>query len=134
MEMVQKETKMNFKSSGRKKIPALVEFFECVICNCKKSRYETNKCPCFSLDMNCAGLWNCKSCSNVYTNEDVETTEKDDDYENFDDDNWDDIIDDEEELLDNDDTWLGCEFLVKRDFLFVVKSNFLLLQRYSRFI
>ena len=46
---------------------------------------------------------NCKSCSNVYTDEGVETTEEDGGYENFDDDNWDDMIDDEEDLLDNDD-------------------------------
>ena len=45
----------------------------------------------------------CKSCSNVNTDEGVETTEEDGGYENFDDDNWDDMIDDEEDLLDNDE-------------------------------
>ena len=70
--------------------------------NCKKSRCETNKCPCFSLYMKCTDLCNCRSCSNVNTDKDAETTEEDD-YENFDDDDWDDMIDDEEDLLDNDD-------------------------------
>ena len=55
--------------------------------------------PMFFPRMKC----NCKSCSNVYTDEGVETTEEDGGYENFDDDNWDDMIDDEEDLLDNDD-------------------------------
>ena len=61
-----------------------------------------DKCPCFYLDMKCTDLCNCKSCSDVNTDEDAETTEEDD-YENFDDDYWDDMIDDEEDLLDNDD-------------------------------
>ena len=38
--------------------------------------------------MKCTDLCNCKSCSNVYTDEDVETTEGYDDYENFEDDDW----------------------------------------------
>ena len=53
------------------------------------------------LDKKCTVLYNCKSCSNVYTNEDVEAIE-DDDYENFHNDDWDDMIDDGEDLLDND--------------------------------
>ena len=52
------------------------------------------------LDMKCTALCNCKSCCNIYTDEDVKATE-DDDYENFRDDDWDDMIDDEEDLLDN---------------------------------
>ena len=100
MEMVGKETKINFKSIGRQK-PAPDEVLEFVICNCKKSRSETNKCLCFSLNMKCTDLCKCKSCSNVYTDEDVKTTEEDDENENFDDDNWDDMLEDEEDLLDN---------------------------------
>ena len=49
-------------------------------------------------------------------------------------DDWDDIIKDEEDLLDNDNIWLGSEFLVKRNFLFILKNNFFLWQRYSFFI
>ena len=84
--------------------------------------------------MKCTDLCNCKSCSDVNKDEDAETTEEDDDYENFDDDYWDDMTDDEEDLLDNNDIWLGSGFLVKRNFLFISKSNFALLQRYSCFI
>ena len=62
---------------------------------------QINECPCFSLNMNCTDLCNSKSCSNVNTDEDAETTE--DDYENFDDDDWDDMIDDKEDLLDNNE-------------------------------
>ena len=43
---------------------------------------------------------NCKNCSNIYTDQDIETTESNDDYENFDDEDLD-IIADEEDLLDN---------------------------------
>ena len=93
-----------------------------------------DKCPCFYLDMKCTDLCNCKSCSDVNKDEDAETTEEDDDYKNFDDDYWDDMTDDEEDLLDNNDIWLGSGFLVKRNFLFISKSNFALLQRYSCFI
>ena len=64
---------------------------------------QINECPCFSLNMNCTDLCNSKSCSNVNTDEDAETTE--DDYENFDDDDWDDMIDDKEDLLDNNETF-----------------------------
>ena len=53
--------------------------------------------------MNCTDLCNCKSFSNVYRDEDVETTEEEDDYENFDGDDWDDITDNEEDLLDDSD-------------------------------
>ena len=84
--------------------------------------------------MKCTDLCSCRTCSNVNTDEDAEATEEDDDYENFDDDDWDDMIDDEEDLLDNDDIWLGSEFLAKRNFLFILKSDFVLLQRYSCFI
>ena len=84
--------------------------------------------------MKCTDLCNCKSCSDVNKDEDAETTEEDDDYENFNDDYWDDMTDDEEDLLDNNDIWLGSGFLVKRNFLFISKSNFALLQRYSCFI
>ena len=49
-------------------------------------------------------------------------------------DDWDDIIKDEEDLLDNDNIWLGSEFLVKRNFLFILKNNFFLWQKYSFFI
>ena len=108
------------------------EVSEFVICNCKKSRCETNKCQCVSLDMKCTDLCSCRTCSNVNTDEDAEATEEDD-YENFDDDDWDDMID-EEDLLDNDDIWLGSEFLAKRNFLFILKSDLVLLQRYSCFI
>ena len=80
--------------------------------------------------MKCTDLCNCKSCSNVNTDEDVETTEEDDDYENFDDDDWDDSIDDEEDLLDNDHICIGSEFLVKRNFLFVLKSNRMIIMLY----
>ena len=105
MKMVGKETKINFKSSGQKKNKNSTtdEVLEFVICNCKKSRCEKNKCPCFSLDMNCTDLCNCKSCSSVYRDEDVETTEEEDDYENFDSDDWDDITDNEKYLLDDSD-------------------------------
>ena len=82
---------------------ALEKVLEFVTCYCKKSRCETNKCLCFSLNIKWTNLWNCKSCSNVYTDEDVEITEEDDDNENFDaDDDWDDMIDDEGNFLDND--------------------------------
>ena len=105
---------------------------EVVKSNCKKSRCEKNKFPSFSLYMKCTDLGNCKSCSNVYTDEDVETTEEDDDYNNFDnDDDWDHMTDDEEDLLDHDNMWLASGFLVNRNFLFILKSNFALLQRYS---
>ena len=40
-------------------------------------------------------------------------------------DDWNDIIKDEEDLLDNDNIWLGSEFLVKRNFLFILKNIFL---------
>ena len=53
--------------------------------------------------MNCTDLCNCKSCSSVYRDEDIETTEEEDDYENFDGDDWDDITDNEEDLLDDSD-------------------------------
>ena len=53
--------------------------------------------------MKCTDLCNCRSCSNVNTDEDGVTAEENDDYENFDDDDWDDMTDDEEDLLDNDD-------------------------------
>ena len=66
------------------KKPASDEVLEFVICNCKKSRCKTNKCPCFSLDMKCTDLCNCRSWI-VNTDEDVETTEEDD-FENFDND------------------------------------------------
>ena len=82
--------------------------------------------------MKCTDLCSCRTCSNVNTDEDAEATEEDD-YENFDDDDWDDMID-EEDLLDNDDIWLGSEFLAKRNFLFILKSDLVLLQRYSCFI
>ena len=94
---------------------------EFVICNCKKSRSERNKCPYFTLDMKCTDLCNCKSWSNVYTDEDVEATAEDNDYENFDDD-WDDMTDNEEDLLDNDNIWLGSGFLVKRNFCLYEKT------------
>ena len=135
MERVRKknEHKPQIKLTTKRPVP--VEVLEFVTCNCKKkSRCETNKCPCFSLDMKCTDLWSCESCSNTYTDQDVETTKEDDDYENVDDDDWDDMIDDEKYLLDNDDIWLGSEFLVKINFLFILKSNFALLQRYSCFI
>ena len=75
---------------------------EFVTCNCKKGKCETNKCPCYSLDMKCTDLCNCKSCSNITTDENIETIEEDDGYENFDDDDeWDEMIDDED-LSDND--------------------------------
>ena len=51
--------------------------------------------PFFHLD-------NCKSCSNVNTDEDAETAKEDDNFENFGNDDWEDIIDDEKNLLDND--------------------------------
>ena len=93
--------KLQIKWTTKKPEPG--EVLEFVICNCKKSRCETNNSPCFSLDMKCTDLCNCRSCFNVNTDEDVETTEEDDDYENFDDDDWDDMIDDQEDLPDNDD-------------------------------
>ena len=95
------ENKLQIRCTTKK--PAPDEVLEFVICNSKKSRCETNKCPCFSLDMKCTDLCNCRSCSNVNTDEDGVTTEENDDYENFDVDDWDDMIDDEEDLLDNDD-------------------------------
>ena len=52
--------------------------------------------------MKCTDLCNCKGCSNVATDEDLEIIDEDD-YKNFDDDNeWGEMIDDEEDLLDND--------------------------------
>ena len=95
------KNKLQIKWTTKK--PAPDEVLEFLIYNCKKSRCGTNKCPSFSLDMKCTDLCSCKSCSNVYTDEVAETTEEDDDYENFDDDDWDDMTDDEEDLLDNDD-------------------------------
>ena len=50
--------------------------------------------------MKSTGLCNCKGFSNVYTDRNIETTEEDNDYENFDD--CDNIIIDDEEDLDND--------------------------------
>ena len=47
-------------------------------------------------------LCNCRSCSNVNTDEDVETTKENDDYENFSNDDWGDMIHDKEDLLAND--------------------------------
>ena len=61
-----------------------LKVLEFVICNCKKkNKCETNKCQCFSLDMKCTHLCNCKSYFKVHTDEDIETTEEDDDYKNF---------------------------------------------------
>ena len=57
-----------------------------------------NKCPCFSVNMKCTDLCDCKSCFNVFTDEDTET--EDHDYENFDDH---DDCNDKENLLNNDD-------------------------------
>ena len=94
------ENKLQIKWTTKKAAPN--EVLEFVTCNCKKSKCETNKCPCYSLDMKCTDLCNCKSCSNITTDEDIETIEEDDGYENFDnDDEWDEMIDDED-LLDND--------------------------------
>ena len=76
-------------------------------------------------------LCNCRTCSNVNTDEDVETTKENDDYENFSDDDWGDMIHDKEDLLANDGIRLGSKFLVKQNFLFILKSNFVLLQIYS---
>ena len=52
--------------------------------------------------MKCTGFCNCKSYSNVYLDEDTETIKEDDDYENFENNDCDDIIDDEEDFLNND--------------------------------
>ena len=86
------------------------------------------------LDKKCTVLYNYKSCSNVYTNEDVEAIE-DDDYENFHNDDWDDMIDDGEDLLDNDGIWLGSEvsFYIKKQFCSVTKILMLYLIKFSLF-
>ena len=96
--------KNSFQIKWTTKKPAPNEVLEFAICNWKKSRCEADKCPRFFLNMKCTDLCNCKSCSDVYTDEDVETTKEDDDYENFDDDDWDDMIDDEEDPLNNGNT------------------------------
>ena len=74
--------------------------------------------------MKSTGLCNCKGFSNVYTDKNIETTEEDNDYENFDD--CDNIIIDDEEDLDNDNIWVGSGFLVKTNFLFILKKILML--------
>ena len=71
--------------------------------------------------MKSTGLCNCKGFSDVYTDKNIETTEEDNDYENFDD--CDNIIIDDEEDLDNDNIWVGSGFLVKTNFLFILKKD-----------
>ena len=110
-----------------KKPSTRVEVLEFVTCNCKKKadarQINAHVFP---------STW--FSISEVLKVVPIKEDEEDDDYENVDDDDWDDMIDDEKDLLDNDDIWLWSEFLVKRNFLFILNSNFALLQRYSCFI
>ena len=61
------ENKLQIRWTTKK--PAPDEVLEFVICNCKKSRCETNKCPCFSFDMKCTDLCNCRNFSDVNTDE-----------------------------------------------------------------
>ena len=100
MEMIGKETQINFKSCGQQKKQRQMKFQILLYVIAKEGRCETNKCTCFFLKF--TDLCNTKSCSNVNTDEDAEATEKDD-YKNCDDDDWEDMIDDEEDLPDNGD-------------------------------
>ena len=74
MGMVGKENKKKLQIKWKTNKPAPDRVFEFVTCNCKKSRSGPNKYQCFSNKMKGTDLCNCKSCSNVYTDEDIETT------------------------------------------------------------
>ena len=58
----------------------------------------------------------------MYIDEDKETTEGDDNYKNFDDDDWCNMIDDKDDLVNNDNISLRFEFLVRKKLSVYVKK------------
>ena len=58
----------------------------------------------------------------MYIDEDKEITEEDDNYKNFDDDDWCNMIDDKDDLVNNNNIWLRFEFLVRKKLSVYVKK------------
>ena len=58
----------------------------------------------------------------MYIDEDKEITEEDNNYKNFDDDDWCNMIDDKDDLVNNNNIWLRFEFLVRKKLSVYVKK------------